>query len=445
MSRTPSSSDAALPRIVGLPGAIGLGLGSILGTGVFVGLALAAVDAGALILPALALAGVVAMLNGLSSAALAARYPVSGGTYEYGYRVLSPAWGFAAGWLFVAAKCASFAGAALGASAYLMALLRIGDPVTARITAVGIIAGATLLTAAGLKRSQKVNAVMVGVTLVGLAVFVLVCVMGMTQNGIAPNAWSIPENDSGAKLLKAAAFLFVAFTGYGRVATLGEEILDPARNIPRAVVATLVVSLFVYALVATAGLGAAGAMGFAGAAEVHNTSGFGGAAAGAALTNVAKSLNHPFFAHLVAIASITAMCGVALNLSLGISRVVLAMARRGDLPDGLASLGAHGKSPVAATVAVGLVAALLAGLLTVKASWSFSAFTVLVYYAITNLAALRLEPGQRRPAAALGLFACLALAVWVDAAALVAGLGLLAAGFLLRQVFRRWRNPRAPL
>jgi APA family basic amino acid/polyamine antiporter len=143
---------------------------------------------------------------------------------------------------------------------------------------------------------------------------------------------------------------------------------------------------------------------------------------------------------VLALGAITAMLGVLLNLVLGLSRVLLAMARRGDAPGRLALIDEERSSPTAAVVAVGAVIGLLVLIGDVKTTWSFSAFTVLVYYALTNLAALRVRPDDRRIprwVSVAGLIGCLGLAFWVDWRVWAVGLGMIGAGLAWRQLIRR--------
>jgi APA family basic amino acid/polyamine antiporter len=216
-------------------------------------------------------------------------------------------------------------------------------------------------------------------------------------------------------LLHAAALMFVAYTGYGRIATLGEEVVEPQRTIPRSIIVTLAVSMCIYIAVAVVAVGAAGADRLEAAT----------AATAAPLEVVSRDF--PLRIHwLVAIGAMTAMLGVLLNLLLGLSRVLLAMGRRGDMPPVTANV----------TVSVVVVAAAMIALIAVgsiKTTWSFSAFTVLIYYAITNLAALRLPKDARLYAKAwawAGLTACLALAFAIDWQVWTTGLAILGFGFL---------------
>jgi APA family basic amino acid/polyamine antiporter len=392
-----------LRRELGLGGAVITGLGSILGTGAFVAIALAFDFAGAGIILAAPLAGLVAVFNGLSSAALAGAHPVAGGTYEYGYRFLGPWPGFLAGWLFLIAKSASAATAAL-------ALGRLLGLEWAPVVIVALVTG---LVAAGLRRTTFVNAALVVITVAGLLAFVWIPNSIVVTSGIrAPSA-------SPSSVLEAIAFLFVAYTGYGRIATLGEEVRDPARTIPRAVVVTLMVTAILYTGVAWA------------VVRLWEDAGRGGDS----LFAIAEGLTG---SQVVTFAAGAAMAGVLVNLVLGLSRVWLAMGRRHDMPQPLARV-ADGSPRVAVVVAgTGIAGLTLVG--DLRVAWSFSAFSVLLYYAITNAAALRLGPDERRfPrwTAWAGLVSCLFLAVWLDPAVVGVSLGAIAVGLLWRAVWRQ--------
>jgi APA family basic amino acid/polyamine antiporter len=426
-----------LARIVGVPGAVLMGLGSILGTGIFVSIGIAAGIAGPSVILAIAIAAGVACCNGLSSAQLAASHPVSGGTYEYGYRYLSPALGFVAGWMFLAAKSASAATAALGISGYLLEAVGVSAAavrVAAAIASVGLL---TAVVAGGMRRSNLANTLIVSTTLVALGAFVVGGMRPALAGASEHLAGLVPAGPSGVRdLLHATALAFVAFTGYGRIATLGEEIREPRRSIPRAIVITLLATTALYAAVALVAVAAAGAPALAAATRD----------AAAPLETLARGFGVPGLAGLVAFGAVTAMTGVLLNLLLGLSRVLLAMSRRGDMPRGLARLEGSEASPRRAVLVIGALVAALAATGSVRVTWSFSAFTVLVYYALTNLAALRLPSEARlypRWVAVAGLVSCLGLAFWIEPAIWLAGLATIAGGLVLRLALRRAPPPAA--
>jgi len=430
-----TSPAPALRREVGLPGAVLLGLGSMVGTGVFVSVGIAAGVAGPAVVAATVVAALLATANGLSSAQLASAHPVSGGTYEYGYLWLSPAFGFSAGWMFMLAKSASAATAALGLSGYLLDLFGVGHGGIQTALAVAAALAITAFVAGGIRRSNLGNAVLVGTGLLALVLLVAFSLPVMVGEGAARFSPFLPESGDGGgfrALLHGSALMFVAFTGYGRIATLGEEVKEPRRTIPRAIVATMVVVSLLYLGVAAAGVGVLGAEAFGRAAQET----------AAPLEVVALALGVPGLPQFLGVAAVAAMAGVLLNLVLGLSRVLLAMARRKDAPGFLSRIEAERASPVAAVWACGTLIAGIALVGDVRATWSFSAFTVLVYYAITNLAALRLPAEHRlfpRWIPAAGLAGCLGLAFWVEPGIWLLGLGLLAAGLAGHALARRAR------
>jgi APA family basic amino acid/polyamine antiporter len=421
--------NTSLRRELGVPGATFLGLGSILGTGIFVSVGLVAGMAHAWTPLAIVVAAFVATCNALSSAQLAAAHPQSGGTYEYGYRLLHPAAGFTAGWMFLCAKSASAATAALGFAGYLLYLLGVDHRAVQVGVGAAVVIVLTALVAGGLRRSNAVNTIIVSVTLAALGAFVVVGA-GQAFSGFGAELASAPKPTI-RQMLEATALMFVAYTGYGRVATLGEEVRDPERTIPRAIIATLWVSAALYLAVGFVGVNAVGSV-----ALSHATEG-----TGAPLEAVSWVFGVQWLPLLLALGALTAMAGVLLNLLLGLSRVLFAMGRRGDMPHAVTRLDRR-QSPA---VAVAVVGAIILGLTlvgSIKLAWSFSAFTVLVYYALTNLAALRLPEEQRlypRFLAWGGLLSCAFLAFWVEPRIWGVGLGLIAIGLVWHVVARSRR------
>lgn len=415
-----------------------MGLGSILGTGIFVSIGLAAGIAGPSVILAIVIAAMVATFNALSSAQLAAAHPISGGTYEYGYRFLAPPIGFLAGWMFLLAKSASAATAALGFAGYALVLLGIEgvSKVTVAFVTVLVFTGIVLT---GIRRSSHVNIAIVSVTILALMVFAVAGFWFQASNGERP-AFTPFFNGAGkfdamSNLLHATALMFVAFTGYGRIATLAEEVRDPQRTIPRAIIATLAVSALLYVAVSIAGVGAVGARFLFDATEGQ----------AAPLELAAAAIGFPAVPAIVATGAAVAMLGVLLNLILGLSRVFLAMGRRGDMPGALAKLDAKEVTPWPAVLVTGALIAGLTLIGSVKTTWTFSAFTVLVYYAITNASAIALAGEQRlfpRWIAIAGLASCLGLAFWVPASVWLTGLGLGLAGLAWWAVARRTRTAR---
>lgn len=434
----PAQADNAhqglLKREVGLLGATMMGLGSIVGTGVFVSIGIAAGAAGPAVILAIGVAAIVATCNGLSSAQLAASHPVSGGTYEYGYRWLHPALGFTAGWMFLCAKTASAATAALGFSGYLIHAFDLGETVGLVPIALVLVAILTGVVLSGIRLSNIANIAIVSVTLSALTFFVVAGIpaaVGAGARNLTPFFAPASENSTPiAGFFEACALMFVAYTGYGRIATLGEEVHHPHRTIPLAIIVTLFLSMALYISVGVVGITAVGAETFASA----------GAKKAAPLEIVAHQFDVPGAGWIVAIGAMTAMVGVLLNLLLGLSRVLLAMGRRRDVPMFFAQVSGATSTPYVAVIFVGAAIASLVLIGNVKATWSFSAFTVLIYYAITNLAALKLKDEEQLYPSLFpwgGLVACLFLAFFVEMKIWMIGLAIIAAGLLWRLAISR--------
>ncbi|MDR8394353.1 APC family permease [Aliifodinibius sp. S!AR15-10] len=424
-----------LKRDLKTPGAILMGLGSIVGTGIFVSIAIATQVAGNGIIIAVIIAGALAIFNGLSSAQLAAAHPVSGGTYEYGYRFLGSYFGFTAGWMFLIAKSASAATAVLGCVGYLFYAFGI----TAGnwfIVGAGllILLMMTFLVSGGISRSNRANKIIVFVTLLGLAALVVV---GLFSNGIPTRPITDAfTNTSGSSILYASALMFVAYTGYGRIATLGEEVSEPRTTIPKAIILAMVFIVILYLAVSLTALQVMGAESFGQTVEGE----------AAPLMMVAQALSVPVIGPVITFAAITAMLGVLLNLLLGLSRVMLSMARRRDLPGILSKVNLNTQSPAMAVWVTGAIIGVLVLSGDVVFTWSFSAFTVLIYYAITNLSALLMPADLRlypRWIPASGLFGCLFLAFWIEPTFWISGLLLLGVGLVWHTIARRIKSGKA--
>jgi basic amino acid/polyamine antiporter, APA family len=414
-----------LDRRLGVADAVVVGLGAMLGAGVFAAVGPAAGAAGSWLLVGLLVAGVVAYANASSSAALAAVYPESGGTYAYGRRRLGPFWGFLAGWAFLAGKLASCAAMALTLGSYLA-------PGLARPVALAGLAAVTVANYLGVAKTVAATRVVVAVVLAALAV----AVVGMLFGGQAepgnlawPAAGATPASSSqglppgaGAdEVLQAAGLLFFAFAGYARVATLGEEVADPARTIPRAVPVALGIVLAVYAVVAAAALLAVGPAALA--------------AATAPLAEAVAAGRLAALEPVVRAGAAVASLGVLLSLQAGLTRTGFAMAANGDLPRALAAVHPRFRVPHRAELAVAGLVAVAVVAVDLRGAIGFSSTLVLAYYAITNAAAWTLgrDRGRRRPRwrAAAGLGGCLLLAVSLPARSVLAGAAVLAIGAAL--------------
>jgi len=411
-----AGAPTRLARRLGTVDAVVIGLGSMIGAGVFAAFGPAARAAGNGLLAGLAIAAVVAFCNATSSAELAAIYPESGGTYVYGRARLGPFWGFLAGWGFVTGKLASCAAMAMTFGSY-------AAPRLARPLAVGAVVALTAVDYLGVKKTALLTKAIVAAVLAALAVAAgAVWLGGAADPGRLWPLWGA----SAYGILQAAGFLFFAFAGYARLATLGEEVMDPARTIPRAIPIALGIALGVYASVAVSALAGAGAAALATSA--------------APLATAVEAGRLAWLAPVVRVGATLASLGVLLSLIAGVSRTAFAMASNHDLPAFLAAVHPRHRVPHRATLAVGGVVAIVAALADVRAAIGFSSFAVLAYYAIANAAAWTLEPERRRwprALAGLGLVGCLALAFALPVASVAAGAGALGLGALAYAVRHR--------
>ena len=403
------SGDPTLGRRLGLTDAVVIGLGAMVGAGVFAAFAPAAAAAGSALLVGLAIAAVVAYCNATSSARLAARYPSSGGTYVYGRERLGGFWGYIAGWSFVVGKTASCAAMALTVGYYAW-------PDAARPVAVAAVVALTVLNYTGVQKSALLTRVIVGVV---LAVLVAVVAIVAASGSADPTHLALSTDVTVGGVLQAAGLLFFAFAGYARIATLGEEVRDPARVIPRAIMTALGIALVIYTAVAIAvlaELGPALATATAPLADAVQEAGAGG------------------FAPVVRVGAAVAALGSLLALILGVSRTTLAMARDRHLPHALAAVHPGFGSPHRAEVAVGVVVAVLAATVDLRGAIGFSSFAVLLYYAVANAAAWTLG---RRLVPAVGLAGCLVLALSLPLTSVLVGAAVLAIGAAVYAVRRR--------
>ena len=415
------SAAGRLQRVLGLRDAVTIGLGAMVGAGVFAVWSPAASAAGGMVLVALAAAAVVATCNALSSAALAARHPSAGGTYVYGKERLGEVWGYLAGWCFVVGKTASCAAMAMTAGAYLV-------PGTEKVGALAAVVLVTALNVVGVRRSVSATRIILSVVVCAL-LGVAVAAMWPRPGGALLQPGQVLGAGEGGVLgvLQAAGLLFFAFAGYARIATLGEEVHDPARTIPRAVVLALGSVLALYLLVGVVVLGVLGPQATA--------------ASDAPVAEAAALAWGSGWAWVVRVSAGLAALGALLNLLLGISRTTVAMARDGHLPRRLATMTGASSLPRTAEVTVGLLVLVVVLVGDLRGAIGFSSFGVLLYYAVANAAALTLVGDW--PAApwvpALGLLGCLTLAATLPPGAVLSGLvvvGLGIAAYGLRALLR---------
>ena len=419
----------ALARRLGTADAVVIGLGSMIGAGVFAAFGPAALAAGAGMLIGLLIAAVIAYCNATASAQLAATYPTSGGTYIYGRERLGPRWGFAAGWGFVVGKTASCAAMALTVAAYAVP----GPWWAQRLVSVAAVLGLAALNYRGVTKTAALTRILVAASLASLTVVVAGIATGLLSGRAGPGTGQLDHWGGIYGVLQAAGLLFFAFAGYARIATMGEEVRDPQRTIPRAIPIALFITVAVYLVVGLAALIAAGPAKLA--------------AATAPLAEAVQAAGAGALVPLVRIGGAVAALGALLALLAGIGRTSLAMARHHDLPGWLAAVHPRYRVPHHAEVAVAVVVSALVLVADLRGVIGFSSFGVLVYYGIANAAAYTQPAHQRRwprGLQILGVTGCLALVATLPWPSLVAGLVVFAVGLTGRWLIlirRARRNP----
>ncbi len=420
MARSPGN----LERTLGLSDAVVIGLGSMIGAGVYAVWPAASRSSGQLLLLGLAIAALVAFLNAIASARLAVVHPQSGGTYVYGREQLGAPWGFIAGWGFVVGKTASCAAMASTIGAYVL-------PEQSRAVATASIVGITLINIGGLQRTVVVTRILLSVTTI---VLVLAISSGL-GSGFDPSSilpWSgTGDHRSTSQAIydtvQSAGLLFFAFAGYARIATLGEEVREPERTIPRAIVIALTGVLILYGLIAVTLLGSFDLSVLSSTVDP--------------LRLLVEEGRFSNLAPVVRAGATIAALGALLNLLPGVSRTALAMARNSDLPTFFAHIDARRSLPVRAEITIALVAIAIVMLFDVRSSIALSGVGVLSYYAITNASALTLPSRRKqRLAASLGLVGCLTLIVCLPVDVLVPGCAVLASGFVAWSIRRRFKT-----
>lgn len=418
MERT---KDNGLLRLLTLKDAVGIGLGAIIGAGIFVVTGIAAGVSGPAFVVGLLVAGIIATFNALSSAQLAAKYPHSGGTYEYGYILINPLFGFSAGWMFLISKLSAAGVVAIGFGSYFYQLFPIASPMAFSVLAVVSLTAANYF---GVKKAGILNLMIVTITLVSLLYLVFSGVPKVNVSNFKPFA---PFGVLG--ITEAAALLFFAFTGYARIATLAEEVAEPKKTIPKAIIITIVTAILLYAAISIVAIGVIGTESMARSKSP--------------LQVVADALSTPAVSIIVTIGASTAMLGVLLSQVLGISRMMLAMGRRNDLPPLFETIHKKYRVPHIGILITGAIILLLTIVGTFEFIVRSATFTILLYYSITNIAAIKQPKSERmygRLIPILGLLGCLTMSLSLPLNVIISGIGLLIAGFVTRFLFHNIYN-----
>lgn len=408
------SSPAALARRLGTFDAVLIGLGSMIGAGVFAAFTPAAQAAGSGLLIGLLVALVVAFCNATSSAQLATAYPSSGGTYVYGRERLGPWSGYLAGWGFVIGKTASAAAMAMTFAAYAAPA---GWERPVAMAAVVLLAAVNYH---GVSRTAGLTRILVVAVILALGLAVALCWGGSAPDpgrflcsGLLAHGWY--------GILQSAGLLFFAFAGYARIATMGEEVRNPRRTIPRAIVIALAITAVVYAVIAVTLLAALGPDGVAGTPTP--------------LADAVGAGSGAWAGPIVRIGAAVAALGALLALIAGLGRTTLAMAREHDLPHWLSAIHPRYKVPHRAESVLAVVICAVILVADLRGAMGFSSFGVLIYYLVANVVAFTQPSADRRYPRALqvlGALACVVLVATLPPLSVGVGVAMFAVGIGLR-------------
>jgi APA family basic amino acid/polyamine antiporter len=361
-----------LKPTLGLWSATAINVGAIIGGGIFVVTGIVAGLAGSAFVVSMVVAAVIALLTALSFAQLTSWKPVEGSGYEYVRQLVSPFAGFLSGWMWMIGNTFGGAAVSLGFAYYFVAAFP-GLPVS--VVAAVVCLGFAGLNFLGIRQSAVLNNVLVVVKLAVLGFFVVFGLLYVNSANI------LPFEPFSSGVLFGAYFIFFAYGGFARATVIAEEVKDAKRNVPRAVLLSLVISTFVYVLV---GLVAVGLVGSSGLAGSNSPLTFAIGATGSSLAMQVVS-----FGGLVATAS------VLLTAVLGVSRMAFSMARRGDLPKALRLVSGRFGTPYVSIWIVGFIMALLVLFMDLAGVVVVSTFALLFWYVLVNLAAFRLKCEKR--------------------------------------------------
>ncbi|ABL78910.1 APC family permease [Thermofilum pendens] len=408
------AGEKGFRRSLTLLDAVSVGLGAIIGAGIFVLIGIAAGLAGPAVVLAVLVSGLSASLTALSFAELGSALPRAGGVYEYGHTLLHPAVGFLMGWMWVAGNIVLGATASQGFGYYLSALVPSVNP---RVAALALVVLVTLLNALGAKLSAVVNDVFVAVK---VSVLLLLVAAGAAL--VKPENFQPFAPKGLLPVMEASALFYFAYIGFPRISTLAEEVKDPEKNIPRAILLALAVSAALYALVAVVAVGVAGYEALA--------------SSNAPLEEVARRVGVGW---VVGVGGLVATFSVVLTSVMGQSRVFYAMARNREIPDKIAEINEKLGTPVYSVLLSGTVMLVLVALFDISRLAMVTSFLVLVSHVLTNVADVKLyldgvDPPFRSPLrpwhAVAGAFTSLLLSLSVEKTALAMGLAVIAAGAL---------------
>jgi APA family basic amino acid/polyamine antiporter len=364
----PDQHGHVLARTLSWPHLVALGVGAIVGTGILTLIGVGADRAGPSVILSFVIAGAICSCAALAYAEMATMIPTSGSAYTYSYVVLGEVIAWVIGWSLILEYSLVVSTVAVGWSGYAAPLLTpLGFPVAltqgpalgglVNVPAIFIIAVVAALLSLGTKESATLNAVLVVIKLIALAVFVAVALPHFDAANFSPFtpfgfAKSVSADGVERGVMAAAAIIFFAFYGFDAISTAAEETKNPGRDLAIGIVGSMVACVAIYMLVAVAAVGALSFTRFADSPEP--------------LALILRGIGQPGFATFLAVSAVIALPTVLLGFLFGQSRIFFVMARDGLLPQALAKVSARG-TPVRITVMTAVLVAIIAGVMPIDA------------------------------------------------------------------------------
>jgi len=359
-------AEPTLRRRLGLLDAVSIGLGAIIGAGVFVLIGTAAGMAGPAVFISVIVSGLSATFTALSFGDLAAMMPRAGGAYEYGHELISPPVGFLMGWLFVFGNLLVGSTASLGFGHYLEAATGF---IPFRIGALLSLSLVILFNVMGAKRSALVNDLLVITKVGALSLFIA---LGLPRIQLSFFGNLLPNGPF--PVIRAASLFYFAYIGFPRIATTAEEIKNPEVNIRRAIRISLLLSSMIYFLTSIT------AVGLVGYERLGNSK-----------TPIADASLGLGLGSVVEVGALLATLSVVLTSVLGQSRVLFAMARNGEIPHFLSRLHGRFETPVYSVLLSGMIMITLALSVDITSLAYLSSLCVLFTHILVNYSALKLS------------------------------------------------------
>jgi len=413
-------TKATLQRGIGLLDATTIGLGAIIGGGIFVVTGIAAGLAGPALIISMLISAAISAITAFSFSKLSTVLPKEGGVYGFAYEFISPLAGFIAGWMWIFSNIFVGAAVSLGFSSYFVALF---PSLSLKVVAIVVCILFTILNLVGIRQSAILNSILVSTKILILLFFIASGFFYINNSNFVPFA---PNGPLG--VLQGSALIFFAYAGFARITIIAEEVKDPSRTIPRSILLALGISTVIYLFASFVAVGLIGYVNMS--------------ASGSPLADAIGVTGSHFAVSLISVGAIMATASVLLTTILGVSRIIFAMSRNDDLPKFLCSVHSKFKTPyyaVAVTGSLMIVAIMFADLTRLVA---VSSFAVLLYYSLANLAAIKLSRRNEHFSiiSSVGLLSCLGLLAFLTVDSWIIGTIGVAIGVIFYQAWRKIRN-----